>query len=229
MLRHATALSTLLFAAAASAQVSGSAALVSDDRFRGLSLSDGQPAEQLTLAYDGNSGWYAGALASSVRPAHDVHVQLLGYLGIARPIDSSLSWEAGAEYATIVGRTEYNYPELYLGLASDRYSVRLSYARHYFGQPAPALYAAIDRNWRLSDRLRLLGHLGLLRRNGYAEYASSHYRADARVGLALTWRDYHLQLAWTIARGSEAPYPFGYEADALPARQAWVFSCSRSW
>lgn len=229
MLRHATALSALLFTATAGAQVSGSAALVSDDRYRGVSLSDGQPAAQLSLAYDGAGGWYAGALVSSVRPEHHLHPQLLGYLGLVRPLRRDWNWEAGAQYTTVPGRRDYSYPELYVGLATDQSSLRLSYARHYFGQPAPGLYAAYEHSWRLGDRLRLLGHVGLLRRNGADPDGSTRYRADARAGLSLSWRDYDLQLAWTITRGSDAPYAFGYAEGRSPARQGWVFSGSRSW
>ena len=229
MLRHATALGALLFTATASAQVSGSVALVSDYRYRGISLSDERPAAQLAVAYDGTGGGYAGALVSSVQPSRSARAQLQTYLGITRPIRPGLNWELGVTYTTIAGDTGYDYPEAYLGLVTDHYSARLSYARHYFGQPAPTLYMALERTWRLSDHLRLLAHLGLLRRNGPDEYEARRYRVDARAGLGWTWRDYHLQLAWTIARGSEGPYPFGYREDRPSAHQGWVVSCSRSW
>ena len=229
MLRHAIALSALLFTTAAGAQVSGSAALVSDYRFRGISLSHEQPAAQVSVAYDATGGWYAGALAASVKPERDSRAQLLAYLGVVRPLRSNLNWEAGVDYATIAGDTGYAYPEAYLGLSNDHYSGRLYYARHYFGQNWPTLYAMLDRSWRITDHLRVLAHLGLLRRNGAADYAPSHYRVDARAGVAMTWRDFHLQLFWTITRGSDAPRPFPYTADAHPARQRWGISVSRSW
>ncbi|MFC5524841.1 TorF family putative porin [Rhodanobacter ginsengisoli] len=229
MLRRAIALSALLFTTAASAQVSGSVALVSDYRFRGVSLSDERPAAQLALAYDQRDGWYAGMLASTVRPSGTLRTQLLTYLGLARPLGAGLDWEAGVDYASIVGEGRYDYSEAYVGLSTEHYSGRLYYTPHDFGQPSPALYATIDRHWQLTDRLRLLGHLGLLRRNGHADDESSHYRADARAGLGMTWRDYHLQLFWTIVHGSDAPYPFGYRPGSQPARQVWGVSLSRSW
>lgn len=229
MLRQAITLSALLFMTTAHAQVSGSVALVSDYRFRGISLSDERPAAQLGVAYDGRGAWYAGALVSVVRPSQQARAQWLTYLGMTRPLRADLDWEAGVEYASIVGDSGYAYPEVYLGLGSEHYSARVYYARNYFGQGPPALYAALDRSWRLSEHLRLLGHVGLLRRNGNADTESNHYRADARVGLAATWRDYHLQLFWTIVRGSDEPYPFGYRHDDQSGRQAWGLSCSRSW
>lgn len=229
MRRHAIALSALLFTTTAGAQVSGSVAALSDYRFRGVSLSDGRPAAQLSIAYDGNAGWYAGMLAASVRPDERTRVLLQAYLGIARPLRAGVEWEAGAEYSAVPDDAGYRYPEFYLGLVTDRSSLRLYYARRYFGQPVPTLYAALEHSWPLTDRLQLRGHLGLLRREGPSAYGSGRYRTDARVGLGYNWRGYDLQLAWTLARGSREPYPFGYPYDRPPARQAWVLSCSRSW
>lgn len=214
--------------ASTSAQVSGSATVVSDYRFRGLSLSDGQPSAQLGVAYDGRGGWYAGAMTAGVRPEGSLRAQLLAYAGFARPLRPGLNWDVGAQYSTVAGDGAYRYAEAYLGVSAERYSLRLSYARHYLGQDAPALYASFERAWPLSERLRLLGHLGLLRRNGRLGRGDGRYREDARLGLGLSWHHLQWQLAWTLARGSEEPYPFGY-AGREPARQGWVLSCSRSW
>ena len=56
----------LLFTATARADWSGSIALVSDYRFRGISLTDGQPALQAGVAYDHPTGLFAGLFASNV-------------------------------------------------------------------------------------------------------------------------------------------------------------------
>jgi uncharacterized protein (TIGR02001 family) len=224
------ALSLLLFTTAAGAQVSGSATLLSDYRYRGVTLSDGRPAAQVALAYDGKDGGYAGLLAASVRPDGQTRAQVLAYLGIARPLRVGLDWEAGVEYSAIAGDTEYDYPEFYLGLASERSSLRLHYARHYFGQHLPVLYAELDHTWPLGGRWLLLAHLGLLRRGGPAHPEDGgRYRTDARLGLGRDWHGYDLQLAWTIARGGLEAYPFGESYESRPARQAWVLSVSRSW
>src|SRR5439155_7805223 len=81
-LRAAIALGHVLVAIEALGQVSGSASLVSDYRFRGVSLSQEKPALQLNVLYDDQSGWYAGAFASSVQifGQHDRHVELVPFL-----------------------------------------------------------------------------------------------------------------------------------------------------
>ena len=48
------------------AQISGTVSLVSNYRFRGISLSADEPAAQLGIAYDDATGWYAGGFASTV-------------------------------------------------------------------------------------------------------------------------------------------------------------------
>lgn len=168
-------------------------------------------------------------MVATVRPEGRLRLQLLGYAGLARPLRPGLDWDVGIEYVTVAGDARYRYPEVYLGLNGGNGSLRLAYARHYFGQSSPALYLALDRRWPLSERLRVLGHLGVLRRNGLSRYERTHYRIDGRIGLGLEWHRTQLQLAWTVVRGSESPYPFGYREGEEPSREAWVLSCSRAW
>ena len=68
--RHAVSLCFALIAANVSAQVSGSLTLVSDYRFRGVSLSHNNPAAQLGAVYDDARGWYAGAFAVRAFVSH---------------------------------------------------------------------------------------------------------------------------------------------------------------
>src|SRR5690348_2212837 len=69
--RLAFAFCAWLCAPLAFAGVSGSVALTSDYRFRGITLSDGLPALQLDVDWSAPQGWYAGAFASSARLAPD--------------------------------------------------------------------------------------------------------------------------------------------------------------
>ena len=81
---------------AARAQVAASAAIESDFRFRGFSLTDGHPAGTLQLSYDHSSGFYANGAASAV--ARDGGVDFLGYqvnAGFAQRVTPELSLDAG--------------------------------------------------------------------------------------------------------------------------------------
>lgn len=234
MLRGAVALWTLLCASEACAQVSGSVTLVSDYRYRGISLSDGRPTAQLSVAYDRPDGWYMGAFASRVRlrPRAGSETQLLTYLGYARRSSTGLSWELGVKHAAFTGRYDDDYPEVFVGLASDRLGARIYYARRYFGADAPNVYAEVNGAHELSDRLRLMAHLGWSRRGGSGRmtYGTDRHRFDARLGIGAVLDGFDLQLAWVTTDGSDAaayaPIPL---IGSGAARQTWVLSLSRSW
>ncbi|HEY1448609.1 MAG TPA: TorF family putative porin, partial [Caulobacteraceae bacterium] len=92
----ARAASVLLgLAVPAHAEVGVSAALESDDRLRGVSLSDGNPVFSLNVSYDHKSGIYGGVSATAVATDHS-GVEMLGdvaYIGYARKIDAVASWD----------------------------------------------------------------------------------------------------------------------------------------
>jgi uncharacterized protein (TIGR02001 family) len=218
----------LLCCAHARAQVSGRVAWVSDYRFRGVSLSQEQPAGQVSVNFDAADGWYVGAFVSSVKLHRDdsQHLQWLTYAGYSRRLTDSLRWEAGAEYIAFAGDSGYDYPEIYIGLVADRVSARLYYARRYFDDEASVLYLEANGAWPLSSRVRLFAHAGWLRRNESEEsvHESEHERFDTRVGVGMTWRAFDLQLAWVSSDGQEA-YPYDLHTD----RTAWVLSVARNW
>jgi len=227
--RGAFVLLALLLAAPSRAQVSGSATLLSDYRFRGISLSDDRPALQLAVAYDHADGVYAGVMASSARPdadsGHDV--QVLPYAGFARRLDNGLSWDAGVAYAAFVDASGYDYPEVHLGLASQHLSARLSYAHRYFGDDSDALYVELNGSRPVSDRVRLLGHAGWLHHDtteqSFPGLQEQHF--DWRAGLGIAVAGCDLQVAWVAGDGEEARYPDAPQVD----HSALVVSLSRAW
>jgi uncharacterized protein (TIGR02001 family) len=227
VLRGAVALWVLFFAVGACAQVSGSLTLVSDYRYRGISLSDEQPAAQVSIAYDHSSGWYAGAFASTVDLANQSRrdLQLLSYVGYARRARPGLSWEVGAGYSAFTGARGYDYPEVFWGVTSDRVSARIYYAPDYFGQGPAALYVELNGTRPLTDRLHLLGHIGVLRlgSRSAATYGSGRYRFDGQAGIGIDLDGVSIQLAWVATATANAAYP----ASESRTRNALVVSVSR--
>lgn len=223
----------LLSAGTACAQVSARLALVSDYRFRGVSLSDEHPAVQASIAYDHADGWYAGAFVSSVRigPDYDTQGQLVPYAGYARRLRGGLSWDVGVQYALFTGNVDYDYPEFHIGLTSTHLSARLYYAPRYFGVSAPVLYAEIDGAYPVSGQVRLLGHAGWLHRGSDGdldEYLESH-RFDVRIGMGMASAGFDLQLAWVFTEGQSGRLPVYAPCDDCIDRSGWVLSVSRSW
>jgi uncharacterized protein (TIGR02001 family) len=90
--------------------VSGGAALVSDYRFRGVSLSDKGFALQPYLTVKHESGLYAGAWASNLseNAGDDAEVDL--YVGFSG--GEELTYDIGATYYVYPGVSSFNYLEL---------------------------------------------------------------------------------------------------------------------
>lgn len=229
MPRGAIAWLALLLATPSSAQVSGSAAVVSDYRYRGISLSDNRPAVQLAVAYDHADGLYAGILASSARPDPETgdDVQLLPHLGYARRMDNGISWEIGAEYAAFLDASGYDYPELHIGVGSERVNARLFFAHRYFGEDSDAVYVELNGNHPLLDRVRLLGHVGWLHldttEQSFPGLQDQH--VDLRVGIGIDVGRCDLQVAWVSTDGDEARYLLSPQVD----HSTLVVSLSRAW
>jgi uncharacterized protein (TIGR02001 family) len=186
----------MLGAPAARAQASGSASLTSELSVRGVSLSAGRAAPQLSWAYDGEQGWYAGAVAASQLRLgeHDNAAQLIAYGGYAQRLASGLSWEAGMSSTAFRHASEYDYREAYLGLASDRISGRLYFAPAYYGYGGKVGYAEVNGFHPLRERLKLMLHIGLLHRF-QAPPSGARQHADLRLALGYDAGACNVQLA----------------------------------
>ena len=200
----------LFFSAEASAQFSGSASLLSDYRYRGVSLSQEKPAAQLAVAYDDASGWYGGAFASTVQLGYSHReVQAVAFAGYAARMPSGLSWEAGADYSYFTGPQSYSYAEMYVGIAYENVSTRVYYAPRYFGLKSGVIYGEINASQPLLDRVRLLAHGGILRNTSEDAYRQPAARNvfDASVGVVVNFDQFSVQLSWVGVSSLNTPYP----------------------
>ena len=229
MLRGAVALWCLLFAVDVCAQVSGSLTLVSDYRFRGVSLSQNRPAAQLGAVYDDARGWYAGAFASTVQFAYPSsrELQTIAFVGYVWRFPSGLSSEVGADYSAFTGAGGYSYPEVYWGIAYENLSGRLYYAPRYFVHGSDAIYGEVNGVQPLLDRVRLLAHAGVLRNSSENAYTGRdvHYVLDARIGVGVDFDRFSVQLNWLGSSSANAAYP----VTGTRGRNSAVLSLSRSF
>jgi hypothetical protein len=189
--------------------------LASDYRYRGVSLSNGQPVVQGDLGRDLPGGSYAGLFASPAQlaDAGALRSQLVGYGGWARRVGSGWSLDLGASYSAFPGNPEYEFLEWHAGLAANGVELRLSYAPNYFGDDLHTFYleasgsfAPLDA-WR--DHLRCIWHAGELRPQAQGT-PSLHANADAKAGLLLSWRAARLEVARVFNQGSVGAYPLAY-------------------
>lgn len=154
----------------AAAQVAIEAAVQSDYRLRGYSVSEGNPAASLSLGYDDPSGFYMGALAAGFVADGDPQLLLVeAHAGYAARVTPDLSLDVGlsrSEYFSGFGTSRnYRYTELYLGAALPNVATRISYSPDYFFPDTPTLYWQVSggiepaRDWFLSAHAGALVYL----------------------------------------------------------------------
>jgi uncharacterized protein (TIGR02001 family) len=212
-LRGAVTVCVALICADASAQqTSGSVTAVSDYRYRGISLSNNDPAVQASINYDDTSGFYAGAFVSTARFAFEStrELQAISFVGYAWRLPSGVSGEVGADYALFTRTHDYDYPEVYTGFASGIWSGRLYYAPRYFGRDYNAIYGEINAAQPLSDRFRIIAHGGVLWSKSGNPYDGSDDRAtfDARIGLGIDLDRFSLEVSWVGVSNTRSAYQF---------------------
>jgi uncharacterized protein (TIGR02001 family) len=227
------------------AQVSGSVGALSDYRYRGYSLSDGDPALQASIAYDAANGAYAGLFGSNVRDEAGSGAQWLPYFGYAKRDAKGRSWDVGLRWSHDTRDDEFDYAEVHVGVALRRVALRLHYAPDYFGQVAN-WYAEADGHVPLGERVRATWHVGYARSDARDRYVyirdptpydddGGYYvferadptRIDLRLGVAIPTRACDVQLAWTHVDGGET-YTYEVPWDAND-RTGWVLGCVKRW
>jgi uncharacterized protein (TIGR02001 family) len=184
----------------ACAQVSGSAIVASDYRYRGITLSDRKPAAQAGVSYDDPLGWFVGAFGSTVRLAAPTGPawQTMVFAGYASRISPDVSVEAGGDYSAFTGASGDNYGEVYVGAANENMSARIHYSPSYFGQAANSIYGEINATQPLVDRVGIFMHVGLTHTRADYAYGSRSTQnvVDGRVGIGANFEWLRLELAW---------------------------------
>jgi uncharacterized protein (TIGR02001 family) len=201
----------LVCANAAAQQLSGSLSVVSDYRYRGVSLSGNDPAAQASINYDDASGFYAGAFASTVQFAFETsrELQAISFLGYAWQLPSGVSGEVGIDYSLFTRTGDYNYAEIYSGFASGNWSGRVHYAPRYFGRDGNAIYGELNFAQPLSERVRIIAHGGVLWSKGGNPYGSSDQTTfDASLGVGIDLDPLNVQVSWVGLSNTPSAYPF---------------------
>jgi uncharacterized protein (TIGR02001 family) len=191
--------------------MSGSATIVSDYRYRGITLSDQKPAAQLSVNYDTPFGAYAGVFVSTVRFGVPTRpgIQALTFAGWATRLQSGISIDAGVDYSAFTNDRADDYGEFYLGVAKENISARIHYSPRYFGRSG-AWYGEINGTQPIIDPVRLIAHVGLLAAQSSPPYGvpASERIVDGKVGLSATIESFRLELAWVGVSKASATYPF---------------------
>lgn len=207
-------------ASGAFAQAAVSAALQTDYRYRGRSLSERQPTLSVAIAYDHSSGLYAGASAIAERTEHR-GVEMLGhieYVGYAVRRGAGPGWDVGIVNTKVTAfepvKRSAEFQEVYAGVTTDHFSFRTYYADDYYELGFHSLYVDAGATIRPAPNWRLFGHAGALVPVG-AQTNGRRTRYDYTLGAATTAGSNELSLSWTRSSPTVL-YPSGYsERDAL--------------
>jgi|SRR5579859_3090540 len=204
----------LLIRGVAVAQVSGNVALLSDYRYRGESLTDGQPALQAAINYDHTAGLFLGALASTARiepVVSGLSAQL--YAGYARSLSERTSLDIGVVTYLFphpihtLGERANDYTEAFVGASYDAVNARLYYADDYsFGAGGKAVYLEVNASRPLNERVALIGHLGYLdhlQTRQPLTGGQEHSLLDFKAGIAIDVSGLILELSIV---GTNAPH-----------------------
>jgi uncharacterized protein (TIGR02001 family) len=187
---------------AAHAQLSGSAGIVSNYLYRGVSLSSDKPAPRLAINYDDADGWYAGGQVVGAQLGGAPHrsAQWLGYAGYAQLLPSGVSWDAGVSRYAFPQLPGWNFNEFVVGAALDKVSARVSYAPDYLGMRTRTWYGELNGGVELpAGRWRAFWHLGYLG-SVHAAPGAVVGRYDTRLGLQAGWYDWRAELSFDTAR-----------------------------
>jgi uncharacterized protein (TIGR02001 family) len=227
VLRSPVALAAVLWAADALSQVSGSVALLSDYRFRGISLTGNRPALQATVVYDHPGGAYAGLFASNVRLDTGTSLQGIGFAGYAMRLADRFDIDVGASWSGFSGRQDVGYGEIHAGAAYQGFTARLSYAPTYFGEHEGAWYFEASGTYALGGPFSALAHAGVLRRESgaYAYYETARTVGDARLGIGARFDGTSVRLEWVGISTLGYAYPVAGDQ----RRNSVVLSVTRSF
>lgn len=194
-------------ASAFAAETSGEIALVSDYRWRGLSLSDGDPSLQAeaTLAFD-NGAWLWGN-ANSVGDALGGAEIALG-AGLTRTF-AGLEWTLGATRYLYPGEADIDYTEADLTAARTIGALTLSagieYAPPQDDVAAPDSYLWIGAEYAASERVTLHARVG----QDDGAFAPAPFAFDYGLGVSAAVGPICLELSYVDAETATPAIVFG--------------------
>lgn len=177
----------------ANAQIALSATATTNLLYRGGSLTDGDPALSLSLAYDGPHGFYAGgSLIGEADPRRGPqvlgHVEYLGYA--VRPargptFDFGVS---NANYAQDIDYSASRYvpyridaTEFHVGAIFKNFSYFAYFSPNYFDPTVRSIYNELNGVVRPGGGWRVLGHVGVLNQLSGYSVRKPHYDISASV------------------------------------------------
>jgi uncharacterized protein (TIGR02001 family) len=211
-LRILAAFGLIAAAGIAQADVSGTAAIVSDYDFRGFTQTAEEPAVQLSIDWSNDGGWYAGVWGSNIAQFSDggtstASTELDAYTGFKGGSSESFAWDVGIVYYTYEGASDLNYPEIYGKATFGPFTGALFYS-NAFGNTDndEAIYVSGDLAFPVGE-LTLLAHAGYSMGDGIEQaypFLGSDEYFDYLVGVSYTASNITLSIKYSIVDSDDA-------------------------
>jgi uncharacterized protein (TIGR02001 family) len=217
------------------AQVAAEAGLQSDYRYRGYSLTDGDPVGTVTLGYDDPSGAYVGGnLVGTFENGEPELVAVQGSLGYAARLSPDLSLDTGisrTEYGSYVFGREVHYTEVYVGLALRNVTARVRYSPDYYRSDWETLYVELDGGLEVAPDWFVSAHAGQLTYLGHISPYLARHSYDWRLGGSRKLGKYglHVELSGRVARRPLAWVDPGKDNPLRATGTAVVFGVTRAF
>lgn len=185
----------------------------SDLRFRGRSLSQGQPVATVGVEVKFDERFYFGGGATGTIGGNDKTGLLLGqaYLGYASRLSPDVSFDIGVvatRYSSLYsGLRADAQVEAYAGIARGAVSAYVRFTPTYLGRPVPAAYATATVTKEIAPKWRLNGSAGLLVQTGGATaLGGRRSRYDVGLGISREAGRATLSLDWTLGGPGDSYY-----------------------
>jgi uncharacterized protein (TIGR02001 family) len=185
------ALGLMTMAGIAQADVTGTATIVNDYDFRGVTQTLEDPALQISLDYAGGP-WYVGVWGSNVDfGSTDPTTELDLYTGFKGATEGGLGWDVGVVYYSYPAASDINTAEIYGKLTYSVITGALFYTDNYFDTSEDEFYVSVDAAIPA-------GPVSLNLHAGYSDskaFADDSY-TDYSVGVSYSASNLTLGLKW---------------------------------
>lgn len=194
----------MTMAGIAQADVSGTATIVSDYIWRGVSQTGGEPAVQLSIDYATENGWYVGVWGSNVDDfldsdgmgvaQHEIDV----YTGFAGETEGGLGWDVGLNYYAYPGASDLGFAEVYGKLSYSIVSGGVYFTDDYFGTTGESAYYVYGALGIPAGPLSIDLGAGFSGGDGVEAAYGDDY-SDYSVGVSYTASNLTLGIKWVAA------------------------------
>ncbi len=207
----------MTMAGIAQADVTGTATIVTDYDFRGVSQSGGDPALQLSLDYASAGGWYIGTWGSSIDDFVDddglgsAQTEIDVYTGFRGATEGGLGWDVGLNYYAYPGANGLDFAEIYGKLSYSIVSGGLYFSDNYGGTSDESAYYVYGDLGIPAGPVTVGLHAGYSSGDGIEEYyfggpgpGSDDNYQDYAVGVSYSASNLTLGIKWVTADFGDA-------------------------